>query len=178
MKAFAATLLSATIFSTCVGAAEMPAEQAALIAAVEKARELYDAAGNDMAKGAARSGRAKAVCAALKKSKLKAKDWIGTITNLDANGDGLGILQVEIAPGVSVKTYNNSFSDIGSNTLIPPDSPVFAAASSLSEGTNVRFSGTFLQSQTDCILEASLTLSGSVEEPEYIFRFSAIAPVD
>jgi hypothetical protein len=48
-------------------------------------------------------------------------------------------------------------------------------ATCLAKGQRVRLSGTFLDSSTDCVSESSLTLDGSLTEPEFIFRFSRIA---
>jgi hypothetical protein len=41
----------------------------------------------------------------------------------------------------------------------------------------VSFSGQFFSDTTDCVKESSLTLKGSLTQPEFIFRFSAIGPV-
>lgn len=145
----------------------------ALISIVEAARRQYDNGSNDMAKGAARPRRASAICAVFRE--LPVTNWTGTITNLSSNGDGKGVLSVDIGSNITLKTSNNSFSDSNYRTLIEPDSPVFIAASGMKMGQKVFFSGTFFHSETDCLEERSLTLSGSIEKPEFIFRFSLIS---
>ena len=154
----------------------MPTGQAAVVAAVEAARRRFDSAPNDMAKGAARPARARAICAALR-SPLVA-GWAGIVSKLDTNGEGKGVLEVEIGPDAYVKTWNNSLSDIGDNTLIEPSSTLFTAASQLREGQLVRFDGTFFRDSTDCVRESSMSLSGSIREPEFIFRFLSISRIE
>lgn len=150
-----------------------PQAEQALVAAVEAARQQYDAGANDMAKGAARPMRARATCQAL--GELAARDWVGHIQTLSSNGDGKGVLAISIGSDVILKTWNNDLSDAGDQTMIDPTSSLFAAASSLKEGDLVRFSGSFIPSNTDCVEEGSLTLEGSIDKPEYIFRFSSIS---
>src|SRR4051812_28897335 len=67
-------------------------------------------------------------------------------------------------------------SDISDQTLIDPGSALFAKISTLKVGQKVVFSGTFTRSETDCIKETSLTLSGSINKPEFILRFSEVRP--
>ncbi len=158
-------------------ASAMPDDQRLVIAAVVAAQQAAEAASNDMQKGAALALRNKAICAALKG--LKVKNWTGTVYSVGANGDGKGVLEIEIGPDTYVKTWNNALSDSFDNTLIEPSSQVFAAASQLSKGQSVVFSGTFLKPLSadsgECVNESSMTLSGKIREPEFIFRFSAIA---
>lgn len=151
----------------------MPNSQRSLIDAVEAGRAQYAAGANDMAKGASRPARRNALCNALGRT-LSANGWVGRIYTLSSNTEGKGVLAIELAPDVYVKTWNNAFSDIGDRTLIDPGSQVFGSASSMRRGQLVRFSGTFLRSETDCIKEVSNTLSGSMREPEFLFRFSGI----
>lgn len=152
--------------------AMMPDTQRRIIAAVEKAREAYKTGANDMQKGAARPSRAKAICAAL--GSMSANGWVGQVSTLSSNGDGKGVLSIKIARDLYVKTWNNALSDVSDNTLIDPESGVFTKASAFKKGQWVVFSGTFRKSPTDCIVESSMTLEGSLTEPEFIFRFSDV----
>ncbi len=151
----------------------MPQQQRAFLAAVEAGRNSYAAGSNDMAKGAARPMRASAICSALGSSPID--DWTGTVSKLSSNGDGKGVLEIEIGRNVFVKTWNNALSDIVDKTLFEPDSSIYREAVSLTTGQRVRFSGMFLDSSTDCVKEGSLTLDGSLTEPEFIFRFSQVS---
>jgi hypothetical protein len=153
---------------------DMPPDEIALVAAVVLARQQYDAGANDMAKGAARPTRARALCATVGGS---AKDWIGKVVTLSTNSDGKGVFAVEISNGIQVTTWNNDVSDVFDHTLFEPSSPLFAVATQLHTDQIVRFSGSFRRSSADCFEESSLTLAGSIAEPSFIFGFSAIAPL-
>jgi len=129
---------------------------------------------NDMQKGGVKARRDKSICSTL--SSYSVADWVGTVEEIDSNSDGKGVLGIRIAPDVIVKTWNNDLSDIGSDTLIEPGSPVFESAAAMKSGQLVRFSGTFLPgSSGDCLNEGSITLNGKVESPEFIFRFTKVS---
>jgi hypothetical protein len=153
----------------------MPADEVAVIAAVEKARQQYAAATNDLAKGASRPARATAICAALRSRSVAG--WVGRVSTLSSNADGKGVLAIEIAPNVLIKTWNNGLSDTWDQTLIEPSSPLFAVASQLHKGQIVRVGGTFFQNASDCVHEASMSLADSIDEPEFIFRFGSITAI-
>jgi hypothetical protein len=153
-----------------------PQAETSFVAAVDKWRQAYATGANDMAKGAARPARAKEVCSIMKSPAVER--WIGTVDTLSSNGDGLGVVAVKIGDDVVLKTWNNSVSDANDHTMINPESDVFRKASSPKTGQKVAVSGTFIPSKTDCFREGSITLAGSLQSPEYIFRFSDIAAVD
>lgn len=154
----------------------LPPGQQALVTAVQHARQQYRAGGNDLAKGAARPARAAEICRTIGSPNVS--NWIGKLTDLSTNGDGNGVIEIDIGDSVSLRTWNNALSDIQDATLISPSSPVFAAAMKLKKGQMVRFSGSFARSDTDCFEESSLTLAGSISEPAFIFRFSALQAAD
>jgi hypothetical protein len=77
-----------------------------------------------------------------------------------------------IGNNVHVKTWNNVVSDAGTGSLIEPNSALFQKTVSLRVGQVIAFSGSFIPDETDCVREASLSLEGSIREPEYIFRVS------
>ena len=150
----------------------LPARQEAFIQAVSEAREAFRAAANGLARGGTRAARREALCSVLKSRSVKG--WVGRIVTLSSNADGKGVLSVELADGLAVKTWNNELADMGADTLISPSSRLFARLAALKEGDRIRFSGTFLPSDVDCIREASLTQSGSMRDPEFIFRFRSV----
>jgi hypothetical protein len=158
------------------GTPPMPAAEKQLIAAVDKGRTTYVEGANDMAKGAARPARAKEICTFLKD--VQVRNWRGRVKILSSNSDGFGVLSVQIGDNISIKTWNNSISDVEDKTLIVPDSTIFRQAIALKQGQQVTFAGQFFLDPTDCIREGSLTLEGSLTEPEFIFRFSEIAVVE
>jgi hypothetical protein len=147
----------------------VPADEAEFIKILALARGNYENAKTDFAKGATRPQRAKAICAASKST--QAKSWKGKVVRLTTNGDGKGVFAVEIAPSVTLKTFSVQLADIGSNTLIEPNSKLFGALGELSIGDQVKFSGSFIASATDCFQETSLTMNGSLTSPEFVMRF-------
>ncbi len=157
--------------------AQLPSVEVRFVSIVSAAQRDSINAANDMQRGGIRANRDKALCAGI--SFPEVKDWIGTVTNIDSNSDGKGVLAIQITPGVTVKTWNNALSDIGTGTLIDPTSPVFKSASLMKPGQIVLFSGEFFPSGEDaCLLESSMTLRGKVESPEFIFKFSSISLYD
>lgn len=154
----------------------MPIEQAEVIGAVMTARRQYAQGANEMAKGAARPARGAAICAALRSHSVDS--WVGRISNLSSNSDGKGVLAIEIGPNIRLKTWNNSLSDMSDQTLIDPKSSIFRDASALQVGRAVYLSGYLIQDANDCIKESSMSLAGSIREPEFIMRFRSIRPID
>jgi hypothetical protein len=150
----------------------MPAEQAAFIKAVVWARQAYKDAPNKLAKGGVRSQRRTRICQAL--NSTGASGWLGRIAKLGSNNNGKGVLTVEIADNVQLTTWNNALSDIGTNTLIDPGSALFVALAQMKKGQQVIFSGRFFPDETDCVAEQSMSLSGSMREPEFVFRFNEV----
>ena len=127
--------------------------------------------------GADANARAKDICRILKDD-LSVINWPGKVEKLSSNSDGFGVLSIQIAKDISIKTWNNALSDSLERTLIDPSSAIFHQAVVLKEGQKVTFGGQFMPSKTDCIHESSLTLDGSLTKPEFIFRFSNIAPAE
>jgi len=162
-----------TSVSTSAASEPLPALEARFIEIVSAAQGESRRAENDMQRGGIKARREKALCEAITSA---ATDWIGTIEEVTSNSDGKGVLEIAIAEGIKIKTWNNALSDAGNNTLIEPGSPVFEAASAMKRGQRVAFSGVFFKgSQGDCLHESSMSLRGKLEEPEFIFRFSRVS---
>jgi hypothetical protein len=153
--------------------ANRPADQTAFIEAVERGQAGAKSAANDMQKGGAKAARDKEICAALKG--MVVRDWTGTLTTIDSNSDGKGVVSIRIANDVYVKTWNNALSDIGTNTLLEPGSSLFNKISGFKTRTKVKFSGNFFNSNEDCIKESSLSLDGKLKKPEFIFKFTDVS---
>lgn len=151
----------------------MPENQSLFVGVTELAREKYLAGGNDLAKGSARVSRKEELCAIIGKG--TDGTWFGFIDDLSTNSDGLGVLSIKIAPHITLATWNNSLSDFRSGTLISPASSIYKTAMTLKEGERVRFSGEFFESQTDCISEQSMTLDGSLMDPEFTIKFTSLS---
>lgn len=151
---------------------KLPADQLRFIEIVQNAKRGSRSAANDMARGGLLATRNQG----LRDLELRVNDWVGKLTLVDSNSDGWGVLAVEIADDVRLSTWNNSLSDIGSGTLIKPGTALFQAASALKEGQTVRFSGTFVFDPETGLAEQSISLRGKLEDPEFTFRFSSVAP--
>ncbi|MCB8877613.1 hypothetical protein [Acidisoma silvae] len=144
----------------------------ALEAIVAQYADAYDQASSDFAKGAEVARRSAAICKLL--TSLEVTDWPATIETLSSNHDGLGVLEVRIGPHTKLDTYNNALSDMGSDTLIKPSEPFFDGLASMHESRPVIVSGRFLPDQNSCITESSLTQAGSMDSPDFIFKFTDV----
>lgn len=154
---------------------EMPANQLAFIAAVQKSREAYSSTNNDIAKATIRTQRKQQICTAT--NGYTDGYWFGIIDKVTTNGDGLGVISVKIAPHIILKTWNNSLSDIGQNTMIKPGTPIYNLAASLKTGDKVKFTGQFFEDEQDCLSESSLTIDGAMTEPEFIVSFGSLETI-
>ena len=166
--------------STVVGTEEtqplqtqpLPTDEAAFIAAIREKRNAYNVAPNDMAKGGVRNERKLALCENLASPHVDG--WLGEISTLSSNSEGKGVLEIKLDTDLHVQTWNNAVSDIGSGTLIEPQSDLFKKLSGLSVGQTIKFAGDFISDDTDCVREASLTQAGSMTDPSFIMRFTGI----
>ncbi|WP_370931492.1 hypothetical protein [Bartonella sp. DGB1] len=152
----------------------IPDDQIAFIKAIDTAREEYKNAYNDLLKSRVRRQRARAICSALPSPVVK--NWIGTIKRLTTTSEGQGVLVIQIAEGITLETSNNVFSDLsGPATLIDPDSKLFDILASLEKGQKIRFSGRlFRENAKDCYQEKSITLDGSMKQPQFLTSFDSI----
>lgn len=167
-----AGVMAGMLAGRAMAQAPMPADQQRFLALVDRFAEAYRTAPNDMARGAVRPERARALCAAVRG--LSVRGWVGTVETLSSTNDGRGVLALRLGSQVTVKTWNNSLSDSGDRTLIASGTPLFAAAAALRKGQRVVFDGRFVAHRDDCIRESSLTVSGAMNDPEFVIRFSAV----
>ncbi|KQW20976.1 hypothetical protein ASC80_12520 [Afipia sp. Root123D2] len=149
-----------------------PSDQARFMAAVAQARTQFTSAANELAAGGIRNVRQRTICSALQGH--NADGWVAKISYLSTNGDGRGVITLELAPGLRVSTWNNALSDYSDKTLIAPDTQLFKSLAGMKNGDTVRFSGRFFSSDVDCVREQSMTLAGSMKSPVFTMRFSSI----
>lgn len=161
-----------------VGQLVEPADQRAFQTTIEAARTAYVSAPNDLVRGKERPKRGQAICSAMPSPDVK--DWVGTVYNLTSTNDGSGVFSVELAEDIWVSTWNNSGSETvtGLQTLIAAGSPLFGRLEGLREGDQVIFAGRFFMDTNgdDCFNELSLTMDGSMSQPEFLFAFSDVRP--
>jgi hypothetical protein len=152
----------------------VPMDEAEFIRDISTARSASSQAQNDMQRGGIKAERDVAICRAI--GSLRISNWIGTVKTVDSNSDGKGVLGIYLGENITITTWSNDFSDRDDRTLIEPSTDVFRAAEILKPGQAVSFSGSFIPHSGDCIEESSLTLSGKLGDPDFIFRFSGIGP--
>ena len=157
----------------------LPASQRAFCDAVKIAADNYQeaqsAGANELKLSKFRTTRRSAVTAAVKGGAFK--DWLGTVDGLQTTGDGKAILSIKLQceGDVKISTWNNAMSDVMDNTLIPQSSALYDAISELGEGAKAKVSGKFTAGDVDGFRESSLTEMGSMTDPDYKVRFSAIS---
>ena len=93
-----------------------PRDEREVVDLIENARREYDAANHDLQRDAALAERDERICALLGDGRVE--DWTGKIYEIDSNGDGKGIIGINIEPNTQVTTRGSAFS--ADNTLIPP----------------------------------------------------------
>ena len=102
------------------------------------------------------------------------KNWEGKIEEIDSVGDEYAYVSISVCKNVTIKTWNNEFSDMMNKTLIHIDSEIYEILLDLEKGNSVITSGSFTESDSDYFQEGSITNSGSLSEPEYLVHFSKI----
>ena len=134
-----------------------------------------DVGSNGVAIHQAHVARTQAIWAQLPTS-LGVTGWVGTVDEVGTTlGGDSGTLEVTLADGVSVATWNNGLSDGDDNTLIDPKSALYDDLAGLSNGDSVTFSGSFLPDDENCIDEQSVFEENSMKHPSFTFRFDSIA---
>jgi hypothetical protein len=162
-----------TASSEVVAGPPLPGQQQAFINANIAAIPQFNSGKNEIQQEQARGRRREAIQSALN-GDGRIEGWIGTVESISTTGDGNGIIKIRIHPSITVSTTNNELSNIGDNTLIEKSSPLFSILGNLSKKDTVKFSGTFIPDDRDCVQETSLTIRGSMTEPNFTFRFSGI----
>ena len=149
-----------------------PTAEAAFVKTISTAAAAYQASSTGLQKSQIIANRDAALCAAIGGNHVD--NWVGTIHDIGANGDGYAWVNVEIAPTVVVQTWNNAFSDIGSDTLIHQDASFFQTLVPMKTGQKITFSGDFLSSSASCLDKENLTQTFYAIDPNFIFRFSNV----
>lgn len=77
----------------------------------------------------------------------EARDWTGTIQNVQTLPGGDRAVSIELGPDITLSTWQNRFFDGEYATLIPPDSPFYHALDGANAGDPVRFNATLIGSR-------------------------------
>ena len=166
------TTSTTTTTTTTIPPVQTPEIQKQFIAIIEDGRKKIGDSKTDLQKASALRDRDKALCAIL--SSYSATDWIGEIDEIGANGEGKAHISITIADDMKVKTWNNAFSDLFDDTLIPESSPVFAQVLPLEDGNKIKFSAKFLRGRDTCLKQGNLTDFYYGREPEFIVQITSV----
>lgn len=160
------------------GKSLVPPSQQSFTSMIESFIPRYNTADTEIRKTAVRFDRKNAIVDYLSKSgTLQFRNWVGEVNGLTTETDGKAYVSVKLGQtATSIKTWNNSFSDLGRNTMISRGDMVYGSLMDIKEGDEVQVSGTFLAgSPSDYLTEGSLTEEGSMISPEFIVKFSRIS---
>ncbi len=146
-----------------------PSDERQFLAAVNDHRGRFNAS-------TYRTNRANALCAA--KPTPVVQNWVGVVDTFSATDQGTGVLSVAIGDGVLVRTWSNAVSDMGDLTMLQANTLVLAIATNAAIGQLVTFSGTLIPSRPDCFKDTGVTESGTMADPEFIFRFTTLRELE
>ena len=152
----------------------IPEAQANFIAAISDYRARFNSESNELKQAALRDQRRASILAVLG-SRMNVKEWVGTLRKLETSGDGKAIITVRVAPELDIETAGSSLSDLAYSTIIEKSSPVYASLMTMKTGDKVRFSGSFIYAEADGFAENSLTTTGAMTAPEFLFQFTSIS---
>jgi len=136
----------------------------------------FDSAQNELEESTYRRGRMNDIKELAINTQING--WIGTLNQLRTNTEGAAYITIKLNNNLSIGTWNNALSDIGDNTLISMDSDLYKMLINMKTGQKVIFSGSFIDSKLDHFKEKSMTIRGSMKNPEFLMRFSNIARID
>lgn len=156
--------------------AVLPAAEQQLVSIVRQYADSFRIAKNELQQSALRDERKQAIAQLLGIRRIT--EWRGKINQLETNTEGKAIFSVRISPEIDIKTWNNALSDMETKTLIEKSDPVYQSLFNLKVGDVVSFSGNFFPSDKDYIEETSLTINGSLTQPEFLFKFSSVTAVN
>ena len=156
----------------------MPADERAFCDVVSSYGQQYKQAEssdeNQIKLSQLRMARRQALVAAIARPSVHA--WVGELGSLETSGDGTASFSVKLPCGVKIETWNNGLSDISDHTMVAPTSQLYNQLAALKEGDRVKVSGVLVRGGQDGFKESSVSEQGSMEDPEFVFRFSEVGP--
>lgn len=106
-------------------------------------------------------------------NEVRVKRWVGKVTSLSTTGDERAAVAVRLPCRATFRTWNNALSDRGHDTLIPASLPVYSSFAGFKQDQWIIFSGLLFSDRQDVVAEMSVSESGSMRAPEFLFRFEA-----
>lgn len=153
--------------------AQLPEKEQQFIKIVSNYSSEFSKTENEIKQDKLRQGRLTDIDKAFTSGEVS--NWVGTIESIQTDSSGYAYISVKLADNIHLKTWNNSFSDIGFKTIIKENTPLYSSLAELEEGKRITFSGSFFPDTTDRFKEASMTINGSMTDPEFIFKFTSIS---
>ena len=99
------------------------------------------------------------------------QNWVGKVHAIEKLDDQRFMLNIEIAPQVTIATWANSSVDNGEGTLISPTSPLYKTVENLQVDQKVMFDALIVAGRSAPDIEM-------LESPQLIARFTAISPLE
>jgi hypothetical protein len=150
--------------------APLPPREAEYIGIIQNTRRQYAAARSIDGRRGARMAMQSAVHNFMGLSH-NAQDWVGVFKDSKKNPTGSQSVEIEIAPGVTVATWDNPASDSTYYTMIKRFSALGQVIDGLAIGDEVTFSA-------DLIGAVISTDDDMVARPQVIARFSKLQKID
>jgi hypothetical protein len=169
-----AAVLSLLVVSATAAPDLRPEVQKKFESIVEKYKRQFAGADNQIQQSQARANRKNELVALEMGGNIE--NWIGTLDTIGTNGEGKAYIAIKLNGTITLSTWNNAFSDMDSNTLIEPNTQLYNTLGQMKKGARVKFSGILFQDSTDAYREQSITISGSMNDPEFLIRFTKISP--
>lgn len=135
----------------------MPSDERDFITLVDNSASAYR-----NGQTAAREARAKEICK-LSLSSKPIEGWIGRVSKVSTDDKGKVLFGLRIAPDIVVTTSYEGAIDPSATSL---------KISWLKEGEWLRFFGSFIKSNEDCVTEIGATPDISMTRPQFLFRFT------
>lgn len=173
MKGFIYSIICVFIFSFYASAENgINSERKFIDVVVQSQRDNMNAK-NDMQRAGMRTTRDEAICGVIGDGTVFR--WVGKIKYLGSLSLGKGALDIEIAPGITLKTTRDSF--YNEESSIDVKSNLFKKVSIMNVGDNVLFSGRFIKKGYHselCAEETSFSISNGLSDPEFAFKFTDV----
>jgi len=149
-----------------IAQAVLPHQEQDYLAIIDKARQQFAAGKSADARRNARLGLQIKVHEFMGLTH-SAEDWIGIYKDNKRAENGDRSIEIEIAPGVILTTWDNSYVDANYRTMVRPRSSLARTLDGLSIGDAVRFSA-------DLIGEVISTDDAMVLQPRIVASFSKL----
>jgi hypothetical protein len=150
--------------------AKPPQRERDFIAIVDKVRTQYDAAKSVDGRRDARLDQQIALHNFLGLNHY-AQDWVGTFARSETTPEGYQSIEIEVAPGVVLTTWNSKYDDEIVHTMAQPHGRLWPVLKTLTVGDQVRFSANVLGSLVSS--DADM-----VQRPRLIAQFDTLAKLD